>query len=155
MTNLCKQVLDQLAGKTLATAESCTGGMVAKRITDISGASGCFAYGCVTYSNQAKQRLLGVSAETLDAYGAVSAQTALEMARGVRNLAGSDIGVGITGVAGPGGASATKPVGLVYIAIGNAETIEAFEFHFYGTRHEIRRQAALKAMELLMKELAE
>lgn len=141
-------------GLALALAESCTGGMVAKRITDISGASGCFAYGCVTYSNQAKQRLLGVSAETLDAYGAVSAQTALEMARGVRNLAGSDIGVGITGVAGPN-PSEEKEVGLVYVAISHSagERVMEIPRRHSPDRERIRHSAASHALDLVRREI--
>ena len=105
------------AGLTLATAESCTGGLVAKRLTDISGASEVFGTGVVTYSNEAKEKLLGVPHATLERYGAVSPQTAAAMAQGVKKLAGSDIGIGITGIAGPGGGSAEKPVGLVYIGL--------------------------------------
>ena len=154
MTELASRVISALQGKTLSTAESCTGGMVAKRITDISGASGCFAYGCVTYSNQAKQRLLGVSAETLDAYGAVSAQTALEMARGVRNLAGSDIGVGITGVAGPN-PSEGKEVGLVYVAISHSagERVMEIPRRHSPDRERIRHSAASHALDLVRREI--
>ena len=141
-------------GLTLSLAESCTGGMVAKRITDISGASGCFAYGCVTYSNQAKQRLLGVSAETLEAYGAVSQQTALEMARGVRNLSGSDIGVGITGVAGPN-PSEGKEVGLVYVAISHAggERVMEIPRRHSPDRERVRHSAASHALDLVRREI--
>ena len=105
------------AGKTLATAESCTGGLLAKRITDVSGASQVFEMGAVTYANRIKEKVLGVSHETLEAHGAVSEETAREMARGIRLAAGSDLGVGITGIAGPGGGTPEKPVGLVYIAL--------------------------------------
>lgn len=141
-------------GLTLALAESCTGGLVAKRITDISGASSCFAYGCVTYSNQAKQRLLGVSAGTLEAYGAVSPQTALEMARGVRRLAGSNVGVGITGVAGPQ-PSEGKEVGLVYVAVshdGGERVLEVPRCHS-PDRDRIRHSAASHALDLVRREV--
>ena len=141
-------------GLTLALAESCTGGLVAKRITDISGASSCFAYGCVTYSNQAKQRLLGVSADTLEAYGAVSPQTALEMARGVRRLAGSNVGVGITGVAGPQ-PSEGKEVGLVYVAVshdGGERVLEVPRRHS-PDRDRIRHSAASHALDLVRREV--
>lgn len=104
-------------GLTLSTAESCTGGLVAKRFTDIAGVSDVFMGGCITYSNQSKTELLGVSPETLAAHGAVSAQTALEMARGVRLRLGTDVGISTTGIAGPGGGTPEKPVGTVYIAI--------------------------------------
>lgn len=108
-------------GMTIATAESCTGGLLAKRITDVAGASDVFEMGAVTYANRIKEQVLGVSAQTLEQYGAVSPETAREMAEGIRKAAGSDIGIGITGIAGPGGGSAEKPVGLVYIAMSTAE----------------------------------
>ena len=109
------------AGKTLATAESCTGGLLAKRITDVSGASQVFEMGAVTYANRIKEKVLGVSHETLEAHGAVSEETAREMARGIRRAADSDLGIGITGIAGPGGGTPEKPVGLVYIALCDGE----------------------------------
>ena len=108
-------------GKTLATAESCTGGLLSKRLTDVSGASEVFHMGCVTYANQAKEDLLSVSHETLAQYGAVSEQTAREMAEGIVRRSGSSLGVGITGIAGPEGGTAEKPVGLIYIALSDGE----------------------------------
>ena len=105
----------------IATAESCTGGLLAKRITDVAGSSEVFEMGAVTYANRIKEQVLGVSAQTLEKYGAVSPETAREMAEGIRKAAGSDIGIGITGIAGPGGGNAEKPVGLVYIAMSTAE----------------------------------
>lgn len=107
-------------GKTVACAESCTGGLVAKRITDISGSSAVFGFGAVTYANEAKVKMIGVSEDTLKAHGAVSEQTACEMARGVRKLAGASIGVATTGVAGPEG-SELKPVGLCYVGLSTPE----------------------------------
>lgn len=109
------------AGKTLATAESCTGGLLAKRITDISGASQVFEMGAVTYANRIKEQVLGVSHQTLEDHGAVSEETAREMAQGIRRAAGSDLGIGITGIAGPGGGTKEKPVGLVYIALSDGK----------------------------------
>ena len=103
-------------GRTVATGESCTGGLVSRRITEIPGASQVFGCGICTYSNQAKQQLLGVSGDTLRRHGAVSPQTAVQMARGARLQGGADLGLAVTGIAGPGGGSAEKPVGLVYIA---------------------------------------
>lgn len=108
-------------GKKLATAESCTGGLLSKRITDVSGASAVFEMGCVTYANSVKEQLLGVSRETLERFGAVSPETAGEMAQGIVRLSGADLGIGITGVAGPLGATAEKPVGLVYIALSDGQ----------------------------------
>jgi PncC family amidohydrolase len=102
---------------TLATVESCTGGLVAHRITNVSGSSAYFRGGLVTYANEAKEALLGVRHETLLAHGAVSEETAREMARGVRQRLGADIGVAVTGIAGPTGGTPEKPVGLVYIAL--------------------------------------
>ncbi len=108
-------------GKTLATAESCTGGLLAKRLTDIPGSSAVFHMGCVTYANEAKELLLYVPRETLEAHGAVSPETAKAMAEGIVKRSGSDIGVGITGIAGPDGGTAEKPVGLIYIALSDGE----------------------------------
>ncbi|QIB69383.1 CinA family protein [Aminipila butyrica] len=102
-------------GLTIASAESCTGGMFAQTLTDIPGISAVFDRGIVTYSNRAKMEELGVRQGTLAQYGAVSAQTAVEMAEGIQRVAGTRIGVSVTGVAGPGGGSAEKPVGLVYV----------------------------------------
>jgi nicotinamide-nucleotide amidase len=103
------------SGKKVALAESCTGGYIAKRITDVPGSSEVFEYGIVSYSNEVKQKLLGVKSETLAEYTEVSAQTAAEMAEGVRKLSGADFGISVTGISGPGGGSEDKPVGLSYI----------------------------------------
>ena len=114
-----KQLLEQ--GKKVATAESCTGGLVSKRLTDISGSSSVFEMGCVTYANSAKEELLFVPYEILAEHGAVSEQVAKAMAEGIVKRAKSDIGIGITGIAGPDGGSEEKPVGLIYIAISDGE----------------------------------
>ncbi|MEG0769699.1 MAG: competence/damage-inducible protein A [Ruthenibacterium sp.] len=110
-------------GQTVATAESCTGGMLAQRITSVPGASAVFSYGAVTYADEVKQRVLGVQPQTLAQYGAVSSETAAEMAVGVRRVSGADFGIGITGIAGPTGGTPDKPVGTVYLAAANADTI--------------------------------
>ncbi len=107
--------------KTLACAESCTGGLLSKRITDIPGSSAVFHLGCVTYANEAKEALLGVPHETLETHGAVSEETARAMAEGIVHQASSDIGVGITGIAGPDGGTAEKPIGLIYIALSDGK----------------------------------
>ena len=104
-------IQDLQYGKKISTAESCTGGMIAAALTEISGSSECFDGGFVTYSNIQKERMLGVSGDTLKKYGAVSYQTALEMSRGAMERVGADIGIGVTGIAGPGGGTADKPVG--------------------------------------------
>ena len=144
-------------GLTIALAESCTGGLVAKRITDIAGASEVFGFGCVTYSNAAKQRLLGVSAETLERCTAVSEQTALEMARGVRALSGADIGLSVTGYAGPGGGTEEHPVGTVFIGLSWAggERVVCPERRYMRSREQVRRSAASHALDLVRREVLE
>ena len=120
LEELVVQLLNE-QGKTLATAESCTGGLLSKRITDIPGSSSVFHMGCVTYANEAKETLLSVPHETLAAHGAVSEETARAMAEGIVLRAGSDLGVGITGIAGPDGGTTDKPVGLIYIALSDGK----------------------------------
>ena len=129
MANLESVVVRLLSekGLHLATAESCTGGLVAKLITDVSGASEVFGMGLVTYANEAKMKLLGVPAAMLEEHGAVSEPVARAMAEGVREVSGSELGIGITGVAGPTGGTPEKPVGLIYIALSD------------GTRTWVRR----------------
>lgn len=136
-------------GLTAATAESCTGGMIAEKITRIPGSSECFGCGYVTYSNEQKMRLLGVKKETLDKYGAVSEQTALEMSRGARETSGADIAAAVTGIAGPGGGSEEKPVGLVYISICTKDTHKAFKYNFAGNREMVRERTSLYALDLI------
>jgi PncC family amidohydrolase len=133
-------------GLTIATAESCTGGLLASRITDIPGSSDYFDRGLVTYSNAAKTELLGVPAETLAEHGAVSEPVALAMAEGVRRIAGADLGLGITGVAGPAGGTPEKPVGLVWIALAHAGGAEARRFKLFGDRERIRVFSATVAL---------
>ncbi|MBE6668433.1 MAG: competence/damage-inducible protein A [Ruminococcaceae bacterium] len=140
-------------GLTLATAESCTGGFMAKRITDIAGCSDVFLGGCVTYANEAKERLLGVKHETLERYGAVSEQTAMEMAKGVREALGADIGVSSTGIAGPGGGTAEKPVGTVYIGIStkDGESFRKLSLSSMRSRDYIRKVSVANAYDLVLK----
>lgn len=137
--------------QTLATAESCTGGLVAHRLTNVPGASDYFVGGVVAYSNDAKVALLGVDRAALAEHGAVSEVVARQMARGARNRFDADYGVGITGIAGPGGGSETKPVGLVYIAVAGPEEVWAGKFVFSGTREEIKSQAAGAALTALFR----
>ncbi len=136
-------------GRTLSVAESCTGGLVSNRITNVPGASDVLLEGCVTYSNQAKTARLGVSPETLAAYGAVSTQTALEMAEGIRKTSKSDIGIATTGIAGPGGGSPQKPVGLVYIAIADQNGARAKELQLDGDRMLIKNGTVLRLLNWL------
>ncbi len=139
-------------GMTLACAESCTGGLIAKRITDIAGCSDVFLGGCVTYAVDAKVKLIGVSRETIEKYGVVSAQTACEMARGVRLALGSDIGISTTGIAGPGGGTPEQPVGTVYIAVStrDGETAKLLRLSPKRSREFIRICAATNAMSLAL-----
>ena len=133
---------------TVATAESCTGGLLASRLTDFSGASAYVKGGVVAYNNDIKKTVLRVKAETLEKFGAVSSQTALEMATNVREIFKSTVGLSTTGVAGPL-TSEGKPVGLVYVAIVGENFSEVKEFHFAGSRTEIKFQAADEAFKLL------
>jgi len=139
----------------LAVAESCTGGAIGDRITDVSGSSVYFNEGIVAYSNEAKVRILGIKRETLDEFGAVSRETALEMARGVERISGADIGLATTGIAGPTGGTSQKPVGLVYIALvwpGTGVEI-CNEFRFTGQRREIKESTVITALDILRRVL--
>ncbi|MGN1096034.1 MAG: CinA family protein [Eubacteriales bacterium] len=139
------------AGKTFAAAESCTGGLIAKSITDVPGASGMFLGSIVSYANEVKERVLGVRKETLLSCGAVSCETAEQMARGVLSLTGADISVSVTGIAGPGGGTANKPVGLVYIAAASKnDGVFVTENHFSGNRDDVREQSKNKAISLAL-----
>jgi nicotinamide-nucleotide amidase len=139
----------------VATAESCTGGLVAAALTAIAGASDVFERGFVTYSNKAKIELLGVPTETIAAHGAISAETALAMARGAVVRAGGDLAVSITGIAGPGGGTPQKPVGLVYLGVARKDGAARVEHHIFpGDRAEVRRAALVLALELLQGEAA-
>jgi len=135
---------------TVACAESCTGGLVLSRLTDFAGASAYVKGGVVAYTNEIKNKILHVEAETLKNFGAVSAQTAEEMAANVREIFSATFGLSTTGVAGPA-SSEGKPVGLVYAAIVGENFSEVKEFHFSGSRSEIKDKAAGAAFELLMR----
>lgn len=138
-------------GWTLATAESCTGGLVAGALTAIPGSSDVFGYGFVTYANAAKTHLLGVSPDVLEAHGAVSERTARAMAEGARAVSGADVTVAVTGVAGPGGGSAEKPVGLVWFGLAGPDGIVAREMRFGDLgRDQVRRAAVRTALEMLL-----
>lgn len=152
--------LEEVAGKlllkkkkTLAIAESCTGGLLANRITDVSGSSKYLRMGVVTYSNESKNRLLSVPQETIKKYGAVSKQVAALMAKNIRLLANASIGIGISGIAGPTGGSKKKPVGLVYIALSTKKNTICKEFRFLGQRNIIKHKATQAALDLIRKNI--
>ena len=136
-------------GLTIATAESCTGGMVSARLVGVPGVSEVFMEGLVTYSNEAKVRLLGVREETLEAFGGVSRETAVQMAEGGCRRAGTDVCVSTTGLAGPGGGTEKKPVGLVYMACCVQGHTAAERHIFSGDRQRIREQSAEAALALV------
>ena len=137
-------------GLTLAIAESCTGGLIGSLLTDVAGSSACFLGAIVPYSNASKEALLSVPKATMIEHGSVSAETALAMASGARQRFGSDIGVGVTGITGPGGGSAEKPVGLVHIAgIGPGDVVVQRRFVWDGGRLENKRHSALAALALV------
>ena len=137
---------------TIACAESCTGGLVAKTITDVGGCSSVFLGGVVSYANEIKEKVLGVNGETLKKYGAVSEFTAIDMADGVRRLCNSDIGISTTGIAGPGGGTDEKPVGTVYVGFSYKDTTIAFNLKLDPTlsRDEIRTQTVEKILSFTL-----
>lgn len=144
-------------GLWITTAESCTGGLIAGALTSVEGASSCVGAGYVTYSNEAKMDALNVSVDVLEAHGAVSSEVAGEMALGAKRTAQADLAIAVTGIAGPGGGTKEKPVGLVYIAIAggtddNALLVKKFEFGDIG-RSEVRSETVLNALQLGLKAL--
>ena len=154
-TALAEEVVKMLknAGMTVTTVESCTGGLISAALVDVAGASAVLNQAYVTYANEAKQSLVGVKAETLEAYGAVSEQTAREMAEGGSKAANADAALAVTGIAGPDGGTAEKPVGLVYIGCHvNGNTVVERNV-FSGSRREVREQSVGAALELLKRQL--
>ncbi len=141
-------------GLWIASAESCTGGLISKRITDVSGASAIFGYGLCTYANEAKVKLLGVSEETLAKFGAVSMQTASEMTRGLLELSEADVCICTTGMASPGGGPTDKPVGMVFVGIGSKLGVRVSELSLghLGSRDRIRNATADFALSEALKE---
>ena len=139
------------AGKSMSTAESCTGGWIAKSLTDISGSSQCFGYGVVSYSNIAKESVLGVAATTLREHGAVSEAVVREMATGVLNLSGADFSVAVSGVAGPDGGTEEKPVGTVWLGwarrAGSKTSVRAVRHQLHGDRAAIRSGTVILALQ--------
>jgi len=152
---LAQRIVEKLTRlrHTVATAESCTGGLLASRITDISGALEVFHYGWVTYANEAKVSQLGVAPHLLERYGAVSVSVARAMAAGARRIAGSDYALALTGIAGPNGGTLHKPVGTVFIALATPKTIQTKKCFFPLERREFKARATDTALKMLAQEL--
>ena len=149
------ELLDKIAilltqsGRTVTVAESCTGGTLSGLLTSVSGSSVFFPGGIVVYSNEVKIREVGVERELIDESGAVCEEVAVQLAEGIREKLGSDFGIGITGIAGPGGGTEEKPVGLVYAAVAQADHTVCSELRLNGDREEIRKQTCLEALQML------
>ena len=145
-------------GLVLATAESCTGGLIAKRITDVSGSSGMFNCGIVSYSNDIKEKVLGVKHKTLETFGAVSEQTVREMVKGVLKISEADIAVAVSGIAGPNSDNTQKPVGLIYLAVSDKKDIKVVKLN-NDFKDDIRNQnrisASDKALEMILQMVGE
>ena len=148
--SLSFDVINRLQGKTLATAESCTGGMIGVALTDVPGSSHVYKGGIISYTNEVKQNLLGVDGDVLKTQGAVSAPVARAMAEGARKELGSDIAVSVTGLAGPSGDEFGNFVGTVFIGYADEKTSFAVKFRFFGSREEVRAQATEKALQLIL-----
>lgn len=140
-------------GLVLATAESCTGGLIAKRITDVSGSSSVFNCGIVSYSNEIKEKVLGVQHKTLETFGAVSEQTVREMVKGVLKISGADVAVSVSGIAGPNSDNTEKPVGLIFLAVSNGEDIQVKQLNNAFTeniRENNRNSASDEALKMIL-----
>ena len=159
MSVICAKLVRELSLRklTISTAESCTGGLVAKSITDISGASSVFWGGVVSYDNSVKENVLGVLHSTLDACGAVSHDTACQMAKGVKELLKTDIGISTTGIAGPGGGTKEKPVGTVYVGIAYKDKVEArlLTIDPSYSREKIRQTATELLLKMTLEKISE
>ena len=143
-------VIKCIAGKTLATAESCTGGGIGAALTAVSGSSAVYKGGVVSYTDEVKRSLLGVSSDALELHGAVSAQVALQMAAGIRKLLDTDIAISVTGLAGPGGDEFENPIGLVYIGYEDRRNSTVRKYLFDGDREAVRQQAVEAALMLIL-----
>lgn len=141
--------------KTLSLAESCTGGLLSHALTNIPGSSAFFKVGIIAYANEAKQKLLNVSSATIKKHGVVSFPAIEQMAKGVRSILKTDFSIAISGIAGPTGATATKPLGLTFIAVSSKNRMNSFHFVFKGSRLSIKKQAAIKALTILLNLLNE
>ena len=150
MTSLCCKVLTALSGKTLVTAESCTGGGIGALLTGLPGSSAVFKGGVISYCDEVKNHVLGVPTDVLAAVGAVSAPVAEAMAKGARVLLKADVAVSVTGLAGPGADEFGNPVGTVYIGYADASVVLSKHFVFSGSREEVRAQAVQEALKLIL-----
>ncbi len=157
MNKLAKKLGEMLSKKnlSLSVCESCTGGMLGSIITTVPGSSNYFKGGIIAYSNEIKNKIIGVKKRTLKNFGAVSKQTASEMAMGIKRIMGTDAGIAITGIAGPGGGTKNKPVGLVYIGVILSKKIKVEKNIFSGNRQQIREKACEQALRLLIQMLEE
>jgi nicotinamide-nucleotide amidase len=140
-------------GMTISTAESCTGGQIGHRLTNVAGSSEYFLGGVVAYSNLSKMDLLGVREDTLKRYGAVSGPVAKEMAKGVRSRFGTDLGISVTGVAGPTGGSPQKPVGTVHVGLAHGAHVTSGQYRFWGSRVQVKQQSATMALDWIRRYL--
>ena len=150
MTSLCCEVLTALKGKSLVTAESLTGGGIGAALTAVPGSSEVYKGGVICYTNWVKENILGVPGEILERYGAVSRQTAEHLVSGVRELLKADVAVAVTGLAGPGGDEFGHAVGTVFIGYQDAKRSETKEFHFSGSREEVRNKTFEAALNLIL-----
>ena len=150
MTKLCCEVLERLKGKTLVTAESCTGGGIGAALTAIPGSSEVYKGGIISYTNWVKETILGVEGEMLETLGAVSAPVARAMAEGARRVLQADAAVSVTGLAGPGGDDFGNPVGTVFVGYSDEKCSLSREFHFEGDREAVRRQTMEAALKLVL-----
>ena len=154
MTSLCSDVLEAFAGKTLVTAESCTGGGIGAALTAIPGSSAVYKGGVICYTNWVKEQVLGVPAELLREFGTVSAPVAQAMAEGARKLLQADMALSVTGLAGPGGDEYGNPVGTVFIGYCDATKCYVREYRFLGDREAVRNQATTTALKIILSENA-
>ena len=156
VSQVCQEIKDLAEGRRvwIATAESCTGGLIGGALTDLSGSSHYYWGGVVAYHNQAKERLLGVPSQVLEEFGAVSSQTAKEMVTGLSDRTGVEVCLSVTGIAGPSGGTEEKPVGLVWFGIGNHRNCKTIEQNFKGDRVQIRSRAVAFGLSLLRDQLA-
>ncbi len=150
MTTLCCKVLDALKGKTLVTAESCTGGGIGSALTAVPGSSEVYKGGVISYCDWVKEHILGVDRAALDTLGAVSAPVAEAMAKGARRVLEADVAVSVTGLAGPGGDGFGHPVGTVFIGYSDRRATLSREFHFSGSREQVREEARREALKLVL-----